>query len=101
MRFPGVEKPNPGQMSVVDVVVVVKEVKSEEGAVGAEVVVKKEGKAEVNEENEAKEGNGEVEVKKEEAEEVAEVGENIATADVKKKNQKWRLKKKTKLVRFF
>ena len=78
-----------------------KEVKSEEEAVGVKVVVPKEAKAEMNGETGVKEENGEAEVKKEEeeAEEVAEVGENTATVDVKEKNQKSRLKKKTKLVK--
>ena len=76
-----------------------KEVKSEEEAVGAEVVVPKEVKAEMNEETGVKEENGEAEVKKEEAEEVAEVGVNTAMADVKEKNQKSRLKKKIKQVK--
>ena len=79
-----------------------KEVKSEEEAVGVEVVVPKEAKAEMNGETGVKEENGEAEVKKEEeVEEVAEVGVNTAMVDVKEKNQKSRLKKKTKQVKSY
>jgi hypothetical protein len=76
-------------------VAAVKEVKSEEEAVGAEVAVLME------EETGVKEENGEVGVKteEEEAEEVAEAGENTAMEDVNEKKQKPRLKKKTRQVR--
>ena len=94
----GEEKPNQEQVNEGDAAEE-KEVKSEEEAVGAEVVVPKEVKAEMNEETGVKEENGEAEVKKEEAEEVAEVGVNTAMADVKEKNQKSRLKKKIKQVK--